>query len=406
MLGVVASSRADAQFGGLGKLKDKLKPKELAKEQSGMIQAKMTLDWKVEMTSVDKVPRQGADNYQVKGTATRTLLGTVNAALNMGAEALPDGPLARATSQVNPLYSIMFATQTGSGDLASMSGTATHTLRIVETGAPCKATYVNGLETGWVLSNPGKLSATGQIPLSAKNTKVSLSFRGDAPTSANVFIEPVVTIKGRSSDFSCGANRPANYTGVLSRDQDYTEPPIALNFALTTNAPGCDFQKSRAGNVLTLTGRCEQNDGSTRIVTTTKFTWDAPPPPAGTAKMADAPKLEAGKGTITFTQNGKEATWPMNSAVNMSGPVTGVSLMFTPDGGQPSEERGVLSLTLINVMGRAMIAINLAKGPAGDDTFEAEHCTAESSSVGGKTQGKGECKNGKSSVKFTFSGSR
>lgn len=405
---------AGAQFGGLSKLKDKVQKKAEAPEEhdGAAVPAKVGVEWTVETFTQDKVPRGGLyqdgdirngilDDFGVTSAATRTFRGSVSSVLRMGRDALPGGPMSRAAAATNPLFVITFASQSGVGDLVSLAGKVTHSYSVVESGAPCKVT--RDVMGSMALTNPGKLSGSGEVALDAKNTQIAVGFKGDAPGSVNVMIEGGVAVRGRVSGFPCAGVAPSGWSGSLSKDRDYSEPPIGVTFAADMEHSACPFQKSRAGTLLTLTGRCERTDGAHRTVTTITLTWDAPPPPSGTVQVAAAPTMEAAKGTITFTQNGKKASWLLGSMVNVNnGPVTGLTMMFTPDGGQPSEERGVVALSVMNVMGRTMIGMNVAKGPAGDTAFEGEHCTGTSSTNGGRTTGSGECKHDGDVFTFTF----
>ncbi len=423
LLALCSAPAAHAQFGGVSKFKDKVQHKlepQAPAEATGGVQAKVTLEWMVETTSSERVPRRGKaecvqcaaevynDDYKVTSVATRTSHGTVSAVLSTSAEALPGGALARQASSMGATYAMLFQTGSGSSDLVSMSGSAGRALRIVESGARCTLfDFSKTLDGGNALSNPGRLAATGQVALGAKNTQVALQFRGDSLVSASVTVSSPIGLSGRSSDFACGGRRPAQWRGVFTVDSDYSEPalPGPGGFALTAEsaeAAGCAFKRSKSGNVTTLNGRCERTDGNGRTVTTSTLTFDAPPGRGGDMKVADAPKLQGGAGSVTFSQNGRQATWPLSRRVNLSGPVTGVSLLYTPDGGQPSEERGVLGLTVMSIMGQTMVGLNLAKGPAGDVEFENDNCTAQSTTAGGTMQGSGECKRGKDAVKFTF----
>lgn len=403
-----APASATAQFGGLSKLKGAVQKRmEPTNEHAeGPVPVKVGVVWTTEIVTNDIVPRLNAlpetnmwsskfDAYNVKAEAMRTLHGSVNAAVSTGLDALPGGPMARAMAATNPVFVMNFAGR----DLTTLAGSVTHSYRVTESGAPCKVTEAMNEK---VLSNPGKLAADGSQALDAANTQIIVSFHGEDPVSVQVMITPPVGVRGRASGFACGGKRPVAWLGNFSVDHDYSESAIGVGLAEVLDSQDCPFKKSRSGNVLTMTGRCERMDGGHKVVSTTTLTFDAPPPPKGDFKVAAAPAMEAGKGTITFTQNGKQATWPLNSLVNTSGPASGVTLMYTPDGATPSEERGLLALSVMHVMGQTMIGMNVAKGPAGNTAFEGEHCTGKTATIGGRTEGSGECRNGKDVVTFTF----
>lgn len=408
-IAVATPAPATAQFGGLSKLKGAVQKRmEPTNDHAeGPVPVRVGLEWTTEIVTENRVPRPNTlpesnmwsskfDEFSVKGAASRTVHGNVSAAISTGLDALPGGPMARLMAASNPLFVMNFAGR----DLTALGGTVTHSYRVSESGPPCKTQESLGEK---VLSNPGQLAADGKLTLDQANTQIIIGFKGEDPATLQVLITPPVGARGRATGFACGGKRPSGWLGNFSVDHEYTEPAIGVGFAEVLDGRDCPFKKSRSGTVVTMTGRCERLDGAHQVVTTMTLTFDAPPPPKGDTKVAAAPTMEAGKGTITFTQNGKSATWLLGSLVNTNaGPMSGVTLMYTPDGGTPSEERGVLALTVMRVMGQTMIVLNVAKGPAGDTAFEGEHCTAKSATAGGRTDGSGQCRNGKDVVTFSF----
>lgn len=394
VLCAAASASADAQFGGLKKIKDKIEQNDVP----GPVPVTATVEWLYEDTGAPTVI--GMDSARATGTHR----GNVRIQFGVEPAALPGGQLSKAVESSGQSYTIVVDgnANASSATIASATGSASIEGNYTEYGKKdCRA--ASGVSAGMFESNPKKKAETARENFDKKNVALNIMFKGEKPVGAVLRLDRPTSLTSTTTS-ACEAAASSK-----------VEMAMPTPFFNTATPAGWTFETTQSGRKYTVIGKMagvskgELAQGTQTTRRILKLTWEAPPAPdagAPPTKMAEAPRLESGKGTITFTQNGKQATWPMNSLVTVAGPMAGVTLMFTPDGGQPSDERGMLGLTVLNIMGRTMIAVNLAKGPGGDETFEADQCTGESTNVGGKMQGSGECKNGNRVMKFTFSGSK
>jgi hypothetical protein len=252
----------------------------------------------------------------------------------------------------------------------------------------------------WI--DPPTADLTGRRELRANDVSLTIGFMDDKPASLSAGpVVPGVLVSGKGS-YACGGT-------FAARDSQNTAGGGLIVMEGTKWVTR--VQPTTGGYALT--GRADESDEDWRVIRTVTLTWTAPEAPrqqvAQQSSPAANPAFDKGKGSITFTQQGKQATWPLQSVASSAAQMgmSGTTFMFTPDGGQPSEEKGVLALGVYNAMGQTMVGLNVAKGPAGDTDFEAEDCTAQVKPTGDKAMsGSGECsKNGKR-VTFTFTASK
>lgn len=389
----------------LGKLAQMVKDKRSG-DQADVARATATLEWTIETawdSSTIPLGRRDADGVAVP--SRRVITGKATGTMELAPQALPGGPFARranASAGRAAGYMLSFTPQNGIGERVALSGTTRGEWKIAEKG---KCEGSRGAIGQEFASNPGTWTGADQVTVDLNNARLSIGFEGDAPAFVT-FGGPVLTLRGPAR-FAC-TGKTAPFAVPPTRDQDVSTEPITLSIEAGSPLGGtAGIQRTRNGTVQTLIARTakRESDGA-QTLTTTKLTWDAPPAKGGDMREADTPKLENGQGSVTFTHNGKTATWPLSQAANINQMgLSGVTLLFSGDG-SPNDEHGVFTLAVMNMMGQTVSSVSITKGPAGDGSWENEQCTVRSTTTNGRTEGSGECRDGGQVVKLTFSAVR
>ena len=379
--------------------------------------AELCMVGSIEFPPTAKAHQNGA---ATPGTLTDREEGRVMLELEVDANSLPGGMVSRMSAGAG-LYSIgSTAGQPMNADrVVAITGGTTLTRQVRPFDRCHRLDASAGTDAGkWI--DPVTLDATGREEFRASEVNIVIGFQGEKPVSVDFMHQPAfargfsVRTSGRGT-YACGG-------GFTVRD---SSSQLGLVVKINDQFAGMKTQLVKTATGYVLTGRQEEVQEAmpdlarqpepTRVIRTVKLTWAAPPAPAqtqpagdGAPNMADRMKFESGKGSITVTQQGKRATWPLQSVseTNQAG-VNSTTMMFTPDGGLPSEERGVIALAVTDVMGQTMVGLNVAKGPAGDAEFEANECTAQiKPAAAGTFSGSGECRKPGVVVTFTFTSAK
>jgi len=390
---LVLATPAHAQLGGLRKAVEKAagkKAEETAKP--GQHRATATIEW----TADSRLVRSTVEPF----TETVKEQGTLTAVLEIAPEALPGGPMSQAMSDSGGYAIIAGGTYsgiTGNATLVSASGSVTYDMQHDDTfAASCN---------GQVLANPRKENASGRLTFDAERTAFQLHFRGEKPIGVQLPVTLWVKLTRR---ITSACRPPETLSDSL---------PHAFAFPnLELAATGWTFEQGGGPGRYTLVARhvsVDSTNPGTRIAMTVKLTWEGPPAPKGAVAEAPPvrqPTLTTGRGSVTFTQGGKDATWALADVVEaMAGGMGSRSYVFTSDGKTMGAGKGLFTLTLVKIGADFTFAsINVVEGPAGDSDYETDSnkCTLRlTPQAGGGVSGTGQCSGGFSGApvtKFTF----
>ncbi len=311
--------------------------------------------------------------------------------------ALPGGQFAKMTG----IYTVSFfegkEVPAGAGKLLSATGTGSYSLESKVLGS-CDPTAALGRYS---------TSKEGSASLGPDGLSFLFQFRGDNVVGVNVGTKPI-TLSEKSTSLCSPPTRVPP-----SRTEDHQIGGAFTNIGGEAPKDVWEVQGSRTATGWSGTARSHRQENSedsqSEVTKTLTYSFDVeggmpaqearapagqpppvpPPTPGGGMNMT-----EYKQGQITFTQGGKEATWPLTrgGVTQMMG-MGGGSFTFKPSGGT-----GSLMLSYQQIGGTPdLTTLSVRGGPAGDAQYNKRQggCSLRvTQAAAGGVDGSGQCQGG------------
>lgn len=367
-----------------------------ARNSSGMARTTAVLEWTTETRyarSVSSVMRKDGSAVLAPGELQKET-GSLTMVLEMLPEQLPGGVVSRTLNGTPHMvgWTPPMSLPPAQSRLVSIAGRSAIEGSMQEPDR-CR-TVTEGEMAGRV--DPAGATLRGSLNYTQQNSMVTIVFRDTVPIGFSFGTTDSLP-RTATVTYACGGTSASN-PGALQGNELGVSVDAASGWTVRTRRNGEQWVMT-AEKTEPVTGY----EGT--VKRTASLKWTQPRATAPPQPPASTPTLTAGRGTITFTQGGQQATWLLNSKTEQgAGGMVMKVLLFTVDGNAPDGSKGTLALSWMNMGGQPQLAaLSVTAGPRGDSEYDmsTSRCTIKLLADGGE----GTCTGGFSGAvvsRFTF----